>query len=131
MNGFSKITSVEGVEHTLYFGMQAVEEFAMRTERYLSGNSFKIAVDMIFAGIANQMTKLDMAPLPYGEVYSMIEALVDADKEAYNKQYEAIENAFWESKHGKDYADRLKEIKKKVDQEIELMMRPPENTGTD
>lgn len=139
MNGYTKLIDVEGVEHTLYFGRQAVEEFGRRTEKYMTDNGFKIAVDMVYSGIANYMTKLDMPVMKYDQVYEMLEKLSDLQEgtEAvphYDKQYEDITQCFWESKYGSEYAEKLEEIKKKVEQEIQTLqeqLKHTENTGKD
>lgn len=132
MNGYSKLIDVAGVEHPLYFGRQAAEEFGLRTEKYLSDNGFKIAVDMVFAGMANHMTKNELPVLSYTEVYDMVEKLEEEGK--FQEQYKTIAEVFWDSKHGRDYHQRLEEVKKKVEQEIEEMnekLKANPNTGKD
>lgn len=132
MNGYCTL-KVEGVEYTLYFGRQAVEEFGRRTEKYLTDNSFKIAVDMVFAGIANNSTKQELPVIPYAEVYELMEKLADTDKENYQTQFTEISNCFWESKYGAEYAKHLKDLKKKIEMEVEEMMQNPKltkSTGT-
>lgn len=133
MNGYCKLT-VKGVEYVLYFGRQAVEEFGRRTEKHLTDNSFKIAVDMVFAGIANNMTKQDLPPVPYSEVYEMMEQLADTDKENYEKQFGEISDCFWGSKYGSEYGQHLSELKKKLEMEVALMtnqFKATTSTGTD
>lgn len=121
MNGYATIkVNVEGgepIEHTLYFGRQAVEEFGTRFAKHMTANSFKVAVDMVYAGLANQSTKLDLPPIPYLEVYDMMERF--SDQPDYEEQYAEVSRIFWESKHGRDYNQKLEEVKKKVTKEIE------------
>lgn len=125
MNGYAEIKigkEGEQVVHPLYFGRQAVEEFGRRLANHLSDNSFKIAVDMIFAGIAGYNTKIDVPPIPYPEVYDMVETF--HEQEDFAVQYDAISKAFWESKYGRDYQEKLAELKKKVETEIEELKNP-------
>lgn len=129
MNGHCKFIDAEGVEHTLYFGMQAVEEFAKRVEKYLTENAFKITADMVFAGIANHMTKNDIVPLSYTEVYEILEKLLESDKASYEKQAKEIADAFWESKYGSEYSEVLNEVKKKVQKEIQSLLKGQTSTG--
>lgn len=118
MVGYSKFKDSKEIVHDLYFGMQAVEEFALRLSKYVSGNPFKISVDMVYSGIANFMTKNDVPPMSYTEVYEMMEEAHEADPEGFTKQMQAIEKEFWESKYGVKYLEKLSELKKKVEQEI-------------
>lgn len=126
-NGNCEI-QVGGVKHSLYFGRQAVEEFARRMEKYLSDNGFKIAVDMVYAGITNYNTKNDIPVPTFPEVYDLVEKL--ADEKDYNEQYETVAKCFWESKYGSDYSRKIEELKKKVEQEIqEMTAEQPTSTG--
>lgn len=122
-NGYSEIRiNVEGEEpiiHTLYFGRQAVEEFGTRMVSYTTANTFKLAADMIYAGMANHATKIDTPPLPYHKVYEIVEQLFD--QEDFEEQNKAMQEVFWESKYGKEYSEKLKEFKKKAEKELAQM----------
>lgn len=123
MNGYAQITvsNKEGgqeVRH-LYFGRQAVEEFGRRIAATFSDNSFKIATDMVFAGLVGYNTKMDIPPPLYTEVYEMMEEFTE--QEDYEKQYEGVQKAFWESKYGREYQTKLADFKKKAEEELERM----------
>ena len=119
----------EGVvkEHTLYFGMQSVEEFSSRLSRYVTDNPFKLAVDLVYAGVANFRTKNDFPPIPYTEIYNFMEEFFDQDEEEFNKQVSEAQNAFWESKYGVQYREKINELKKKVEMEILEMEKKVQN----
>lgn len=130
-NGYIDI-KIGAETYGLFFGRQSVEEFARRTEKYLSDNSFKIATDMVFSGMANYATKHELPVLPYEQVYDLMEEF--SDQEDYNAQYAKVAETFWESKYGSDYREKLEELKKKVETEIEDLKEKaaqPPNTGTD
>lgn len=131
-NGFVELT-LKGVTHPLYFGRQAVEEFSRRTEKYLTDNGFKISVDMVFAGMANYSTKNDIPVVPYTKVYELLEDASD-DPKAFAQQMEVVDKVFWESRYGSEYGEKLKEVKKKVEEEIlqmEKELSQPTSTGQD
>lgn len=125
MDGYGKIiVEIEGErkEFTLYFARQAVEEFARRLAAHLTDNSFKLLTDMVYAGLANFHTKMDLPHMPYHEVYALMETF--AEQEDYEKQYADIQEAFWSSKHGQKYQEAIAETKKKVEQEMAALTRP-------
>lgn len=141
MDGYGKIiVEVEGErkEFILYFARQAVEEFARRLAAHLTDNSFKLLTDMVYAGLANYHTKMDLPHMPYHEVYALMEDF--AEQEDYEKQYVDIQEAFWSSKHGQKYQATIADLKKKAEQELQELKKPqetkkptrkkPENTGT-
>lgn len=141
MDGYGKIiVEVEGErkEFILYFARQAVEEFARRLAAHLTDNSFKLLTDMVYAGLANYHTKMDLPHMPYHEVYALMEDF--AEQEDYEKQYVDIQEAFWSSKHGQKYQATIADLKKKAEQELQELKKPQEtkkptgkkreNTGT-
>lgn len=141
MDGYGKIiVEVKGErkEFILYFARQAVEEFARRLAAHLTDNSFKLLTDMVYAGLANYHTKMDMPHMPYHEVYALMEDF--AEQEDYEKQYVDIQEAFWSSKHGQKYQATIADLKKKAEQELQDLKKPQEtkkptggkreNTGT-
>lgn len=133
MNGYYDFKDAEGVVHSLYFGRQAAEEFARRVEKHLTDNTFKINVDIVYSGMANNMTRLDMPMINYSDVYDMLEKLLDEDPDLFAKQMAEIEKVFWESKYGREYEAKLEEVKKKAEQEIAKMeeqLRVKPNIGT-
>lgn len=111
-NPNSKIR-IGGVEYPLYFGMQAAEEVGRRTEQYLTQNSFKIFVDIVYAGMSNHFTKLDVPPLSYKDVYELVEEFVNEDDSS--EQQDAIARAFNESKYGSELLQKYEDIKKKLE----------------
>lgn len=114
-NGYVDI-QVGAAKFSLFFGRQSVEEFARRTERYMSDNSFKICTDMVYSGMANFSTKHDLPVLGYEEVYDLMETFADQDD--YSEQFEKVTRTFWESKYGSDYSEKLAALKKKVEEEL-------------
>ena len=141
MDGYGKIiVEVEGErkEFILYFARQAIEEFARRLAAHLTDNSFKLLTDMVYAGLANYHTKMDLPHMPYHEVYALMEDF--AEQEDYEKQYVDIQEAFWSSKHGQKYQATIADLKKKAEQELQELKKPQEtkkptakkreNTGT-
>ena len=124
------IIRVKGVEYPLYFGRQAIEESARRSEISITGNSVKFFADTVYAGMANHATKLDVPPLPYSEVYDIVEEFYEEEDSA--EQFEAIDTCFKESKYGRDFIEKIEELKKKWEAETEAMKNKAQtNTGED
>ena len=114
-NGNCVIT-IGGIDYPLYFGRLAVEEFAKRTEQHLSPNGFKIATDMVYAGMINFQSRNNLPLSPYSEVYDLMEAF--SDEENWEENFRQIDEAFFDSKYGSQYKDKIEELKKKLETEI-------------
>lgn len=115
-NGNCVIT-IGGVPHPLYFGRLAVEEFARRTEENISGNGFKIATDMVYAGIINFQSRENLPMTSYKEVYDLMEEF--SDQEDFQEQYLKVDEVFFQSKYGLQYKNKIEELKKKILEETE------------
>lgn len=110
---------VGDVPHPLFFGRLAVEEFAKRTEDNLSANGFKIATDMVYAGIINFQSRENLPMSSYREVYDLMEEF--SDQKDFQEQYLKVDETFFQSKYGSQYKERIEELKKKIVEETEKM----------
>lgn len=111
-NGICSIR-VKGVEYPLYFGRQAIEELALRTEANFSTSPFKILVDLIYSGMCAHAARKDIPFPKYEDVYELCEDFEDEEDSA--EQYMAVDECFKASKYGSDYIDKLNDTKKKME----------------
>lgn len=129
---------IEGVSHTLYFGMSSVGIFQKRsaTEYMLLVNSgietpekgdfdeIKSFANLIYSGLCNQADILDEQRPPFIEAYELTEAISIIPGLA-----ERISEVWNESRPVKDMIDRLKdktakEEKKSTNPKIGKKLKP-------
>lgn len=125
-NGICSIR-VKGVEYPLYFGRQAVEELALRTEANFSSNSFKILLDMVYAGMSAHAAKNGMPYPKESDVYQLVEDFLEEEDSA--EQHDAIDECFKQSKYGSDYLKQLDDLKKKMDSLVKKVKSVKKTTG--
>lgn len=124
-----KVTNDNGdrIEYPLYFGRQAIEEIAIRTEQHFSPNGFKILLDMIYGGTVAHATKNGLPFPSEQEIYALVESFLDEEDSA--EQHDALEECFRQSKYGSDYLKKLEDIKKKMESYLTGMKSAKKNTG--
>lgn len=126
-NGTCKIT-VKGVEYPLYFGRMAIEEIARRTEISISPNHYKLFLDMVYGAMCNHTLTLDV-PVPFptiGEVNAIVEDFYD--EEDSKEQQETVDKCFRECKWGKEYINKVDDLKKKWEKDVKRN-KTQANTG--
>lgn len=106
---------VAGKEHTLRFGRYAIEEVILRTADNPSQSTFKIVCDIIYAGICDEMFRLDIRRVPkYEQVSELVEQLYDEPDAS--EQIDRVCNVFENSKNGKRLIADLKSSIEKLDE---------------
>lgn len=110
------VLTIGGIDYPLYFGRLAVEEFAKRTEQDLTPNGFKIATDMVYAGIINFQNRNNLPTSPYSEVYDLMELFTDDPD--WEEKFRKVDETFFDSKYGSQYKQKIEELKKKLEEEM-------------
>jgi len=119
MQGNGKISfEIEGVKHSLYFGMTAAEIVATKTiERFEIGKVPGITglAYLVFAGLCNHADRTDSDRPEYELAYEIAEYLAENDDLG-----KKVVEAYTESQASKTLLDRLNAGKKKAEQNQNL-----------
>lgn len=123
MGNAKVIFVLEGVSHSLYFGMVATELIEANSIKAANANeksNMKSFAYIVHAGMCNQAELKDLPYPEFEEAYLIAESICK-DEELCAK----IQSTWTESKPYKELMDRLNEGKKKA----EVKEKPKKQTG--
>lgn len=112
-NGISEIR-IAGKVYPLLFGRAAAQEMATRSIENLTGNPVKLFLDLIYSGMMNNAIKEETKFPQFSEVYELLELF--PDEEDATEQQAQIWECFQSSRFGAEWAQKIEESKKKVEE---------------
>jgi len=117
MQGNGKISfEIEGVKHSLYFGMTAAEIIAEKTYLHLSKGKIPAMTSVayiVYGGLCNQADRTDSDRPEYEQAYEIAEHLASDDELG-----QKVVSCYTESQASKTLLDRLNAGKKKAEENL-------------
>lgn len=122
------VLRVGGNEYPLLFGRASVEEMARRFTENISGNGFRLFLDLVYSGMLNQAIRDDMPYPDRTELHDLVEQFYDEpdSKEQHSKIWETFEKSRW----GSEFAEKMEVLKKKAEKVVKEM-ESQNKIGTD